>query len=220
MRNIILSSLVCFSSMAAAEILTVGGSASVEIPSTKVNVQVGVQYEGASAQVIQDKVKKSGNRLLAYLKKNSVTNLSSSEYRITTRHNYNKKSKPAFSGSATYSFSVSVAKVGRIVDGALKNGANQIKNLEFTASPEAIHEAKKKAQAKAAENALDQGKATLKSLGMEYKGIKKIQLDGHRTGPRASARLAMHSSSLESSPIEGGKYQVSSTVVLDIAYKE
>ena len=188
MRNCLLSGIIFastlgFSGAGLGEILTVGGTASVSIPATKASAQMGVQYKGNSAEDIQGKVKKSGNQLLDYLKKMKVENLSSSEYRITTRHNYNQKNKPVFTGSASYSFSIPLDKVGLVVDGALKNGANQITRLEFTASPQAIHKAQKLAQAKAAENALDLGKSTLKSLGLEYKGIKKVQLDGHHSRP-------------------------------------
>ncbi len=67
-----------------------------------------------------------------------------------------------------------LTKVGTIVDIAVKNGANQINNINFGLSEEKEQEYKKKALAEATKNAKSKAETIAESLGVKLGKIKSV----------------------------------------------
>ena len=113
-----------------------------------------------------------------------------------------------------------VEKVGSLLDKVIANGADEIQDVQFTATKEEIEIARKKALKTAADNALKEGKHVLSSLGLSFRSIQEVIVGYRDMGTGQMPRLAF---SREASPasfnIEAGNIAVKAQLTLILSYK-
>ena len=112
---------------------------------------------------------------------------------------------------------MSAGKAGELLDLALRSGANEIKNISFTASKEAMAKAKLEALSQASANALSKGKHVLKSLGLRFKEVHSITVDQGHSGPRPYS-LSLRSAREGSTPIEAQDVEVRAQVTTILSF--
>ncbi len=112
----------------------------------------------------------------------------------------------------------------KLLELAAKQQLNNIDGLSFFFSPELKATLQEKAVQEAAKNALETGKAVLKSLNLNFKGIKSIRLAGQYSSPRQyqrsmiadAAPMAMMSKSAPE--LQSGQEELSASVDLELLF--
>jgi uncharacterized protein len=206
--------------------LTVTGQGTEKIPSTLAQVQLGVEAQGKTAQQVQQEVAKRSSAVVALLKSRSVDKLQTTGINLNPQYSYDngKQTLTGYQASNTVSFRVPTAQAGSIMDDAVKAGASKIDSVSFTATDEAIADAQKSALRKATQDAQEQAKAVLNTLGFIPKDIVSVQINGANTPlPRAypvtfSASTKLAAEVVAPTPVEAGEQSVQASVTLQISY--
>jgi len=109
-----------------------------------------------------------------------------------------------------------LTKVGKIVDVAVDNGANQINNINFELSEEKEQEYKKQALAEATNNAKEKAETIADSLGVKLGKIKSVSEAEYYFRPYAypMAEVAVEKAVAEAAAIMPGKVDVTAHISL------
>lgn len=104
---------------------------------------------------------------------------------------------------------------GKIIDGAVKNGVDQVESVDFALLPESKRQLEDSLIQKAVENARNKANISLSALNFEVKGVNSIALDGNSlvAPPRPSRDNGMMSKSfaaMSDAMPEGGTQMFSS----------
>ncbi len=157
--------------------LSVIGQGVERIPTTLAQVQLGVEAKGTTAQQVQQDVSKRAATVVSFLKAQGAENLRTSGIALNPQYSSNKGTQTltGYIASNTVSFRTLTEKAGSFIDDAVKNGANRVTRLSFSATEAAISEAQKAALRKAAMDAQEKTKILLDALGLKSKGIAGAQ---------------------------------------------
>ncbi|EKQ69042.1 hypothetical protein OsccyDRAFT_1649 [Leptolyngbyaceae cyanobacterium JSC-12] len=206
--------------------VTVSGRGTEFVPTTLVQVRLGVEAQGKTANEVQQEVARRSNSVVSLLRSRNVTRLETTGINLnpTYRYENGNQTLTGYSASNIVSFRVETQKAGDILDNAVKAGASRIDGVSFVAPESAIASAQKVALREATQDAQAQADAVLSALGLTRREIISIRIDGaHMPAPRPfninNAKLAdTEQVSALPSPIVGGEQQVEATVTLQISY--
>ena len=205
--------------------LSVTGRGVESIPTTKTQVQLGVEVQGKSATGVQEEVARRSTAVVELLKaRNEVEKLETTGIRLNPIYSYenNKQQLTGYSATNSVSFRLPTEQAGTLLDDAVKAGATKIDGVSFTASEEAIAKVQKQALRKATQDAQQQADAVLSSLNLTQKEIVSIQVNG--ATPLPEPRLPRQFSTTTKlagdavMAVVGGEQEVQASVTLQISY--
>ncbi len=203
--------------------LTVTGRGVEAIPTTKTQVQLGVEIQGKTATEVQQEVARRSSSVVELLRSRQVEKLETTGIRLNPVYSSENNKAPqitGYSGTNTVSFRTSTERAGKLLDDAVQSGATRIEGVSFTASDDAIASAQKQALRKATQDAQSQADAVLSTLNLTRKDIVSIQVNG-ATPPSPMPVFTgkdVLETRLRSSPIIGGEQEVQASVTLQISY--
>lgn len=220
--GIFIFSLIFNATAFAAEnspIISVGGEGVVEAPPDTAKISVGIISRDRDATKVQTENSRIATNII-----NSVVNLGIDKKNIQTGNynfrqifHYDDAGRQIFDGyEANNSVTISVddlSKIGKIIDVALKNGANSIDSLNFgirdrekfqtEALRLAVRDAQKKAEIVAAE------------LGKIIVGVRSVSINSDSIIAPRSEKLIFAANSMDGAyetPIESGTIKCSASV--------
>lgn len=201
--------------------LTVTGQGTESIPTTKAQVQLGVEIQGNTATEVQEDVARRSSAVVELLRSRNVEKLETTGIRLNPIYSYenNVQRLTGYSATNTVSFRTSTEQSGKLLDDAVRVGATRIDGISFTASDEAIAAAQKQALREATQDAQQQADVVLSSLNLTRKDIVGIQVNGATPlPPMPVLERAALASKVADTPVVGGEQQVQASVTLQISY--
>jgi uncharacterized protein YggE len=207
---------------AARRLLTVTGQGIERTASSLADVSLGLEARATTATEAQSQVNQAAERLLKFLKAQTVQDLQTSQINLSPQYRYPERSAPvldSYAASYTVSFRVPLTQAGGVLDQALRQGATRINGVTFAASEGAIAQAREKALKSAIQDAQAQARVVLSDLGFSPQTIVGIQINGSSIGgPRPFPMMRANADQAASVPIEGGEQEVRASVTLQIQY--
>ncbi|MEA5574537.1 SIMPL domain-containing protein [Calothrix sp. UHCC 0171] len=203
--------------------LTVSGRGVESIPTTRSQVNVGVEVQGKDVKNVQEEAARRSSAVVELLKSRNVEKLQTTGINLNPVYSYtnNVQKITGYSATNTVSFRVATEKTGTLLDDVVKAGATRIDSISFAATDEAISQAQKRALQKATQDAKLQADAVFETLGFKAKEVVSIQLNGANTPPprpMLEARSADAFKNSASTPVVGGEQEVEASVTLQISY--
>src|SRR5262245_31726139 len=205
--------------------ITVNGEATISAEPDQAQIDIGVVTQARSAPAASKENAQRLSRVLAEVKKllGKSDEVKTSGYALTPNYRYPQGGKPEIVGY-TASNTVRIKTnnldlVGKLIDGSMQAGANNINRLVFTlkdeqaAQLEALRQASAKAKVKA--------EAIAASLGLKIVKIASIT-EGERTvQPIYRQAMAARAEVAQApTPVEPGTVEVRSTVSLTAEVSE
>ena len=229
MSKIILAALVLLLSMAAHEstasaaedrmpTLSVSGEGIVEAAPDRATISIGVVTQDRDASKAQSENARAAQGIIGSITKLGVErrNIHTSDYNFRPNYRQDDGHRHEMIGyvvSNTVNVTVDdLDLVGKIIDAALANGANNINSLEFgfknqkalqdQALTAAIKDARRKAELAASE------------LGVRIVGVQDVNINGGGYGMYRNAKMMpmMEASMDAATPIEAGTVACSASV--------
>jgi uncharacterized protein len=203
--------------------LTVTGRGVEFIPTTKTQVQLGVEVQGKTATGVQQEVARRSAAVVELLRSRNVEKLQTTGIRLNPIYSYenNVQRLTSYSASNLVSFHTSTEQAGRLLDDAVQAGATRIDSVSFTASDDAIATAQKQALRQATQDAQQQADAVLSTLNLTPKDIVSIQINGATPPPEPkflSRGGNVNANDIALTPVVSGEQQVQASVTLQISY--
>ncbi len=203
--------------------LTVTGRGVESIPTTKTQVQLGVEVRGQTAASVQQDVARRSAAVVELLRSRNVEKLQTTGIQLNPIYSYQNDVQrlTGYSAANTVSFRIPTEQAGTLLDNTVKAGATRIDRVSFTASDEAISTAQKQALRKATQDAQQQADAVLSSLNLTRKDIVSIQVNGATPPPEpvfARGAANIGDIAIRSTPVMGGEQEVQASVTLQISY--
>lgn len=202
--------------------ITVTGRGVERIPTTKAQVELGVEVSGKTATAAQQEVARRSSAVVELLRSRNVERLETTGIRLNPSYSYenNVQRLTGYVATNTVSFRLDTQRVGSLLDDAVKAGATRIDGISFVANDSAIEAAQQTALRKATQDAQRQAESVLGALNLTRREIVNIQVNGASPPPPVpmplvSSRLAK---SEASTPVVGGEQQVEGSVTLQISY--
>jgi uncharacterized protein len=203
--------------------LTVTGQGEEAIPTTKTQVDLGVEAQGPDPAAVQQEIARRTTAVVDLLRSRQVEKLETTGIQLSPRYNYEngRNEVIGYSGSNTVRFRVPTDRVGPILDAAVNAGASQIRGISFVAEDAAIEAARQRALRRAVEDAQAQATTVLGALNLSSQEIVSIQINGASPPmpvpmPRASLEYARAADA--ATPVVGGEQTVQASVTLQFRY--
>src|SRR6185503_1575216 len=210
-------------------VVSTSGTATVKVDPDKVTVTIGVDTQGLTAEEAATKNAELMDKVIAALKELGVTDdqISTSWYNVYPIYDYRSPpcieiypqppdcaSKIEITGyRASNSLSVTLdadEEVGRVIDSAVKAGANNVNGVYFFVSEERQQEIREGLIKQAIENARSRADKAADAVSMNITGVKSINLNDVYF-PVFYKDFAAESTGA-STPILPGQQQVTMTV--------
>lgn len=204
--------------------LTVTGQGEESVPTTKTQVDLGVDVQGTDAAAVQREVAQRTAAVVDLLRSRQVEKLETTGIQLSPRYNYeNGRSEViGYTGSNTVSFRMLTESAGSLIDDAVNAGANQIRGVSFVADDDTLEAARQQALRAAVEDAQAQAGTVLGSLNLRSQEVIGIQINGAAPPrPVPMPRLAGNYAAAEAdatTPVMGGEQTVQAQVTLQIRY--
>ncbi|MEM9165002.1 MAG: SIMPL domain-containing protein [Cyanobacteria bacterium P01_F01_bin.4] len=206
-----------------SRVLTVTGQGSESISATLAQVQLGVEAQGETAEAVQQEIAQRSSAVIELLRSQNVDKLQTTGIRLNPQYNYDgdRPRIVGYTGSNTVSFQMPTDQVGTLLDDVIAAGANQINNVSFVATDDALDAARDTALQGATADAQAQANVVLDSLNLSAQEIVGIQVNN--ANPPTPIPYAARAQTLEiaadvSTPVEGGEQTVNARVTLQIRY--
>ncbi|MEP0909149.1 SIMPL domain-containing protein [Leptolyngbya subtilissima ST-M1] len=208
---------------AAMRTLTVTGQGEESVPTTKTQVDLGVDVQGTDAEAVQREVAQRTTAVVELLRSRGVEKLETTGIQLSPRYNYEngRNDVIGYTGSNTVSFRVPTESAGSLLDDAVNAGANQIRSVSFVAEDAALEAARQQALRDAVADAQSQAGVVLGSLNLRSQEIVSVQINGAAPPvPVPMMRQAEYAgmSADASTPVVGGEQTVQAQVTLQIRY--
>ncbi len=203
--------------------LTVTGNGVERIATTLTEVRLGIEIQGTTAGEVQQQVARRTSAVVDLLRSQDVSRLQTTGIRLNPNYDYsnNRRNLVGYIGTNTISFRLPTEQVGTLLDETVKAGANRIDGVSFTATTEAIAEARKEALRKATIEAQAMADVVLESLNLTSAEIVKIRVDRASVPPPQPVRAEQLSAAdaRVNTPVIGGEQTVRASVTLEISFK-
>ena len=205
--------------------ITVNGEAMISVEPDQAQIDIGVVTQARSAPEASKENAERLSRVLAEVKKllGKSDEVKTSGYSLAPNYRYPQGGKPeivGYTASNTVRIKTNTLDlVGKLIDGAMQSGANNINRLMFTlkdeqgAQLEALRTASAKAKVKAEAIAVSLGLKIVKIVSIT-EGERTIQ-PIYRQAMSARAEVAQ-----TPTPVEPGTVEVRSTVTLTAEVSE
>ncbi|MEH1902997.1 MAG: SIMPL domain-containing protein [Nostoc sp.] len=208
-----------------AQILNVTGQGEVTVPTTLTEVQLGIQVDGKTTTEVQQETAQRSTAVVDVLQKLGVQQLQTTSIQLNPVYSYkdNTQTLTGFTGLNTLQFELPTARSGTAIDAAIQAGANLIQNISFTASDQALQQARLQVLSEAVKDDQAQAGAVFSTLKLTPGKIIDININsannpspsplvfggaGGAGGPAITA----------TTPIIGSPQTIEGSVSLDIAY--
>jgi hypothetical protein len=177
-----------------------------------------VETQAATAAAAGQENAKQANALLAALKPvlGPEDKLRTLGYRLLPVHSYNKDkaSPPEIKGyQAVNQIEVKVldvARLGTVIDTAMKNGATRVNGPYWSHSR--LEELQRQAAVNALERARRLAEALAQAAGLKIKGVDKISTGIRFIAPRAAGGASLMAKTASPTPIELGEEEISAHI--------
>ena len=206
-----------------AQILEVTGQGRVTVPTTLTEVQLGIQVEGKTATEVQEEVAQRSTAVVDVLQKLGAQELQTTSIQLNPVYSFenNTQTLIGFRGLNTLQFELPTDQAGAAIDTAIQAGANLIQNISFTASDEALQQARLQVLGEAVKDAQAQAGAVFSTLQLTPGKI--IDIDINSTANPSPSPLVFNlgadrAFAAGSTPLIGGPQTIEASVSLDIAY--
>ncbi|MCC5667889.1 SIMPL domain-containing protein [Nostoc sp. CHAB 5784] len=206
------------------QILEVTGQGKVTVPTTLTEVQLGIQVQGETATEVQEEVAQRSAAVVDVLQKLGAQELQTISIQLNPVYSFedNTQTLTGFEGLNTLQFELPTVQAGAAIDTAIQAGANLIQDISFTASDEALQQARLQVLSEAVKDAQAQAGAVFSTLQLTPGKIIDIDIDS-ASNPSPSPlvfNLAADKAFAAGSttPILGGTQTIEASVSLDIAY--
>jgi hypothetical protein len=162
--------------------------------------------------------------VVSLLRSRNVEKLQTTGINLNPNYRYDNgvQTLTGYIASNTVSFQLETSKVGGLLDDAVKAGATRIDGISFIASEGAIAGVQKIALQEATQDAQNQAKAVLSSLGLTSREVVNIQINGAFAPPPrpfpAFSKVNAEAMAAAPPPVIGGDQQVEASVTLQISY--
>lgn len=209
-----------FSAEQMSQTLTVNGAGVQRIPTTLSSISLGVEIRGKTATEVQKEIAESSSKLVNFLRSRRVDNLETTGIRLQPNYNYSEGNREliGYVGINNLSFTVASEKAGKLLDEAIKAGANRINSLSFIANSKAIKAAEKQALIEAVNDAKTKAETVLNALNLNSKEIINIQVNPTSLPQPLSLQGEQFSRSAINTPALGGEQEVKASVTLVFKY--
>jgi len=206
-----------------ARTLTVTGQGEEMVQTSLVQVRLGVEVQGKTAQAAQQEVARRSESVVALLRSRQVDKLETSGVSLNPNYSYQEGRPPVITGyTATniVSFQVSAARAGAILDEAVKAGATRIDGISFIATDSALQAARQQAIQEAIQEAQAEAGVVLAALNLRQQEIVGIQVNGAAPPPFIPRPMleAAQQDATARTPIIPGEQEVQASVTLQIRY--
>lgn len=204
-------------------VLSVTGQGIENIQTTEAQVRLGVEFQGKTAEAVQQQVASRSAAVVSLLKSRKVDKLETTGINLRPNYSSNNGQRRlvGYRGSNVVSFRVDIASAGALMDDAVKAGASRIDNVSFVAAEDAIATAQKQALTKATQDAQAQARAVLSALNLSPQDVISIQINGANAPvppPVPFQATSMLRGEAASTPVVGGEQTVRASVTLHIRY--
>ncbi|PJZ69998.1 hypothetical protein CH373_12815 [Leptospira perolatii] len=220
--------LFCITSTIAAnenKVITVTGRGRVTLPAEIAEIRFSVESEAKTAEEAHEKTASKSDSVIKLLKSRNVKYLKTEGIRLTPQIEYSKISSSGSNKEIRGYFSsnsvvcrITLSEAGKLLDDAVKAGANQISSIRFLAEPENDEKASLEALREASRDAKKKAETVLSALGLKYKDIIEIQTFDSGYDPSNQGAIRTSSKEGVQTPIEGGTLYREATVILRISY--
>ena len=208
-----------------AQKLEVTGQGKITVPTTLTEVQLGIQIQGKTATEVQEEVAQRSTAVVDVLQKLGAQELQTTSIQLNPVYKNDKDGNQTLSGFSelnTLQFKLPTAQAGGAIDKAIQAGANLIQNISFTASDEALQQARLQVLSEAAKDAQAQANSVFSTLKLTPGKIIDIDINS-ASNPSPSplefnlvADRAFAAGS--TTPLIGGPLTIEASISLDIAY--
>lgn len=206
-----------------ARTLTVTGQGEETVQTSLVQVRLGVEVQGKTAQAAQQEVARRSESVVALLRSRQVDKLETSGVSLNPNYSYQEGRPPvitSYTATNIVSFQVPAVRAGAILDEAVKAGATRIDGISFIATDSALETARQQAIREAIQEAQAEAGVVLATLDLRQQEIVGIQVNGAAPppfipGPKLEA---VQQDATARTPIIPGEQEVQVSVTLQIRY--
>eukprot|EP00171_Calliarthron_tuberculosum_P005950 IDg5950t1 len=172
-----------------AEKISVSGVGNIEYKADIAVVRLGVTLSGRVAANVQNRLAWRSSGLVRYLRLHQVKKLQTTGVRLNPEYKYwsGKSHIVGYSGSNSVSFEVLASVAGKILDGAVTNGASNIENVSFKGTAAAVFTARRRALRQAAYRAQQEARTVVFALGKKLGGPISVQISTFYNAPATQA---------------------------------
>ena len=130
-------------------------------------------------------------------------------------HNGGQRAITGYSANNTVLVTVNnLSNVGKVIDAATQNGANEVNNIQFTLRDE--QKARSEALAMAAVKAKANAEAMAAALGLKVEGVLSAESSGGPVQPRYAPMAMMARAEAAPTPVETGTLDIHATVTVTL----
>lgn len=202
--------------------ISVSGNAQLEVDPDQAEVYVRIETLASSAEATKDDNARISDKVTKALKKEGIKDddIETTSFSLNPRYKYDRiKNENVLQGyTATHVLKVTtedIDKAGKIIDTAVKNGANSIQNINFGLTKETQKEMNGEALTRASQQARDKAEALATSLRINLGKIISVQESNFDFVPYAvpRAEFAVAEAAIDTQ-INPGKVSVSARVTV------
>jgi len=199
--------------------INVEGTSEITVEPDEAEVWVGVSFVKDTAEQAQSEANKVVDDIINSLKAEGFSEIETERLSLYEERQWDEGKSTIVGWRASQTIKVKtedMTKVGKIVDIAVNNGANQINNINFQLSEEKEQEYKKQALAEATKNAKDKAETVADSLGVKLGKIKSASTAEYGFMPYryAMAEVAVAKAGDEAANIMPGEVSVTAHISL------
>lgn len=197
------------------------GVGNVEYKANIAVVRLGVTLSGRNAAVVQARLATRSSRLVRYLRLQRVDKLETTGVSLRPQRNYSVSPPKivGYSGSNTVSFEVPASRAGKILDGAVTNGASNIDNVSFKGAAATVLSARQRALRQATKRAQNEANTVAIALGKKLGGPINVRIDTFYNAPAtesiSASPLRSSAKRAPSTPVVGGTRNGRASVSID-----
>ena len=207
-----------------AQILEVTGQGEVSVATTLTEVQLGIKVQGKTATEVQQAAAQRSTAVVDVLRNLGAQELQTTSIQLNPVYSYENGTQTltGFEGLNTLEFELPTNRAGAAIDKAIQAGANVIQNISFTASDQALQQARLQVLSEAVKDAQAQAQAVFSTLQLTPGKIINIDINSD-DNPRPSLLVSNLTADRAfaigtTTPIIGAPQTIKASVSLDIGY--
>jgi hypothetical protein len=206
-----------------ARILEVTGQGEVSVATTLTEVLLGIQVQGETATEVQEEAAQRSAAVVGVLQNLGIQELQTTSIQLNPVYSYEDGTQTltGFEGRNTLQFELPTDRAGAAIDTAIQAGANVVENISFTASDEALQQARLQVLSEAVEDAHAQAEAVFSTLQLTPGEIINIDINSTDNPSPSPLVFDVADSALArgaTTPIIGGPQTIEANVSLDFLY--
>ena len=212
-----------------ANLITVQGSGEVQAAPDIARLRMGVVTQNAQVSEASAQNAQKSAALIKAIKAAGVADkdLQTSDYSVTPQFNYGstqeERNRPPKLAGYQVSNTVSVvirkiADAGRVLDAAIKSGANDVGNLTFDLNEDTRAKAQADALTRAVADAKSKADVLVKAAGLTAIRLFSISEGGGYVAPRPYALSAARGAVASETPVQSGELTVSASITVQYRF--